>query len=200
MTGPRKRGRPAAGSGPDNRERILEVARKHLAAKGFAGSSLRAIAREAGVDPSLISHYFGGKAGLLVATMQLPFNPLEKIPPVLAGDVEDLGVRLVTTFLDAWDPHRDVFSALLRSTFGSGDPASMPAVQMAQNVVVAGLRGKISGPDADLRATLAIAQLIGIASIRYVARLEPVASAPAELVARWYGPAIQDVLTPSADR
>ncbi|MDQ3156276.1 MAG: TetR family transcriptional regulator [Actinomycetota bacterium] len=200
MTEARRRGRPAAGSGPDQRELILGVARQQLAAKGFAGSSLRAIAREAGVDPSLISHYFGDKAGLLVATMQLPFNPLEKILPVLAGDVEGLGVRLVTTFLEAWDPHRDVFSALLRSTFGSGDPSTMPAVQVAQNVVVKGLRAKLSGPDADIRATLAASQVIGMATLRYVARLEPVASAPAELVARWYGPAIQELLTPSAER
>ena len=198
MTEARKRGRPAAGSGPDQRERILAVARQHLAAKGFAGSSLRAIAREAGVDPSLIGHYFGDKAGLLVATMQLPFNPLEKILPVLASDVEGLGVRLVTTFLGAWDPHRDVFSALLRSTFGSGDPAAMPAVQVAQNIVVKGLQAKLSGPDADIRATLAASQVIGMATLRYVARLEPMASAPADLVARWYGPAIQELLTPPA--
>jgi len=200
MTAGRKRGRPAAGSGPDQRERILEVARRHLAARGFAGSSLRAIAREAGVDPSLIGHYFGDKAGLLVATMELPFNPIEKILPMLAGDVEDLGLRLVTTFLSAWDPHRDVFSALLRSTFGSGDPAAMPAVQLAQSVVVSGLREKLSGSDADLRATLAASQIIGLATIRYIARLEPVASAPVEIVARWYGPAVQELLTPSAER
>lgn len=200
MTEARKRGRPTTGSGPDKRERILAVARQHLAAKGFAGSSLRAIAREAGVDPSLISHYFGDKSGLLVATMELPINPIEKILPVLASDIEGLGIRLVTAFLEAWDPHRDVFSALLRSTFGSGDPSAMPAVQVAQNVVVKGLRDKLSGPDADIRATLAASQVIGMATLRYVARLEPVASAQVELVARWYGPAIQELLTPSAKR
>lgn len=192
----RGRGRPA-GEASDTRDRIIDVARRQLAARGFAGASMRAIAREADVDPSLISHYFGDKAGLLVATMQLPFNPIEVISPVLAGPVEGMGVRLVTAFLTAWDPHRDVFSALLRSTFGSGEPATMPALQVAQNVIATSLRTKIDGPDADIRATLTAAQMIGMASLRYVARIEPLASALIEDVARSYGPAIQELLTPS---
>ena len=56
-----------------------------FAAKGFGGASLRAIAGDAGVDASLISHYFGDKASLLVATMQLPVNPIEKIAAVVEG-------------------------------------------------------------------------------------------------------------------
>jgi len=196
---PRKRGRPATGSGPDTRERILEVARQHLAAKGFAGTSLRAIAREAGVDPSLISHYFGDKAGLLVATMHLPINPLERLMPVLAGGVDGMGLRLVTAFLSAWDPHRDVFSALLRTTLGSGDPGATPVLQLVRNIVVTSLRDRMDGDDAELRATLVAAQLVGMATVRYVARLEPLASAPIEQAARWYGPAIQELITPSAE-
>ncbi len=191
----RGRGRPA-GEAAGTREQIIDVARQHLAAKGFAGTSLRGIARDAGVDPSLISHYFGDKAGLLVATMQLPFNPIDVISSVLEGPVEGMGLRLVTTFLDAWDPHREVFSALLRSTFGAGQPSSMPAIQIAQNVIITGIRSRISGPDADVRATLAAAQIIGMATMRYVAGIEPLASAPAEEIARSYGPAIQQLLTP----
>lgn len=199
MTGTagRKRGRPAAGSGPDTRERILEAARQHLAAKGFAGSSLRAIAREAGVDPSLISHYFGDKAGLLVATMELPVNPLELLVPVLAGGIDGMGRRLISTFLSAWDPHRDVFSALLRTTLGSGDPAATPVLQLVRNIVVASLGDRMASGDAELRATLVASQLVGLATLRYVARLEPVASAPREQVTNWYGPAVQELLTPS---
>lgn len=195
----RGRGRPA-GESSDTRQRIIDVARQHLAAKGFAGTSMRGIARDAKVDPSLISHYFGDKAGLLVATMQLPFSPIEVIAPVLAGPVEGMGLRLVTTFLNAWDPHREVFSALLRSTFGSVAPGTMPASQLAQNVIVAALRGRISGPDADLRASLAAAQIIGLATLRYVALIEPVASAPAERVAQTYGTAIQALLTPDSSK
>jgi len=78
---------------------------------------MRSIAKEAGVDDYLISHYFGDKAQLLVATMELPINPLEKVQGVLAGELDGMGERLIATFLGAWDPRRDVFSTMVRSTF-----------------------------------------------------------------------------------
>ncbi|MBC7631061.1 TetR family transcriptional regulator [Aeromicrobium sp.] len=187
----RGRGRPSGSACEDTRERILAVAREHLAAKGFAGSSMRGIARDAGVDPSLISHYFGDKAGLVVATMELPVNPLERIETVFDGPLEDMGTRLIRTFLDSWDPHRDVFSALIRTTLGTGDPAATPILQVVRNVIVTRLSDRIGGDDAELRATLIASQLIGLASLRYVARLEPVVDASAETVARLYGPALQ---------
>lgn len=192
----RGRGRPSGSANQDTRERILAVAREHLAAKGFAGSSMRGIARDAGVDPSLISHYFGDKAGLLVATMELPINPLEKIETVFDGALEDMGTRLIHTFLDSWDPHRDVFSALIRTTMSSPDPEAAPILQVVRNVIVTRLRDRIGGDDAELRATLIASQLIGMATLRYVVRLEPIVDASAKTVARLYGPALQQLMTP----
>jgi AcrR family transcriptional regulator len=197
MTKPtRRRGRPAAGSASDTRAAILAAARSQFAARGFTGASMRSIAKEAGVDASLISHYFGDKAQLLVATMELPINPLEKVQGVLAGGLDGMGERLIATFLGAWDPHRDVFSTMVRSTLGSQDPHATPVFQLAQNVVVAGLRERMTEADADVRAPLIASQIVGLALMRYVLRLEPVASAPAEEVARTYGAAVQAILTP----
>ena len=59
----------------DTRGAIVEAAKRVFAAKGYDGASLRAIAREAGVDPALVHHYFDGKASLFVAAMALPFDP-----------------------------------------------------------------------------------------------------------------------------
>lgn len=194
---PRRRGRPAAGTSLDTRERILSVARGHFAAKGFAGSSMRSIARDAGVDPSLISHYFGDKAGLLVAMMELPINPLEVIESVFEQGFDGMGARLVHTFLDSWDPHRDVFSALLRTTFGSGDPTAMPILEFLRNVLIVRLHDVLEGEDVDLRAALIAAELIGMTMLRYVVQLEPLASASPQSVADWYGPAMQELMTPT---
>ncbi|MDQ1729856.1 MAG: hypothetical protein QOK10_15, partial [Pseudonocardiales bacterium] len=69
---------------------------------------MRSIAADAGVDPGLIRHYFGDKAGLLVATMQLPINPQEILRRVFAAGPDGLGTRIIRTFLTQWDPHRDV--------------------------------------------------------------------------------------------
>lgn len=189
----RSRGRPSRADGEDRRTAILDVARRQFAAKGYRATSLRAIASEAGVDVSLIGHYFGGKSPLLVATMELPIDPVEKIASVLAGGPDGLAERLLRTFLDAWDPHRDVFSSLVRTTLGSED-AQAPMLQVAREVLVAGVVGVLDGDDRELRAELVASQLLGMATLRYVARLDPIADIPAEDLVRLLAPAMQHVI------
>ena len=68
----------AAGRRPgnvDTKGQIIDAAKRVFAAKGYDGASLRAVAREAEVDPALVHHYFDGKASLFVAAMALPFDP-----------------------------------------------------------------------------------------------------------------------------
>lgn len=187
----RGRGRPA--DDVDRRGAILEAARARFAAHGFAGASMRAIARDAGVDPSLVSHYFGSKEQLLVATMQLPINPVEKIAGVAAGGPDGLAERLLRTFLTAWDDHRDTFSTLIRTTL-SGGADHPPMLELARGVLIGTLLETIPGDDRELRATLIASQLIGMATARYVARLEPLASASVDDVVRLYAPAMQSVI------
>jgi AcrR family transcriptional regulator len=178
------------------RETIVAAARQHFADKGFDGTSVRAIAAEAGVDASLIRHYFGDKAGLLVATMQLPMNPLELIRPMLAQGPDGLGDRIVRTFLTAWDPHRDVISALIRTTGASVDRGA-PVLTMARNVILPAIMQVMDGLDVALRANLIMSQLVGMATVRYVLQLEPLTSAPVEQVVGWYGPRLQSLITPN---
>ena len=194
MTTQRSRGRPVAGSAGDTRAAILAAARSQFAARGLNGTSLRSIAREAGVDASLISHYFGDKAQLLVATMELPVNPIEKIAGVVAGGPDGMAERLLRTFLNAWDPHREVFSTVIRTTLGGGDTEA-PMIQLARSVLIARLLEVLEGDDRELRATLIASQLIGMATLRYVAKLEPLASAPIEDVVAAYAPSMQLIIT-----
>jgi len=186
----RSRGRPAGGTTGDTRAAILAAARSQFAARGLNGASLRSIAREAGVDASLISHYFGDKSQLLVATMQLPVNPVEKIAGVVAGGPDGMAERLLRTFLSAWDPHREVFSTLVRTTLGGGDTEA-PMLQLARSVLIAKLLEVLEGGDRELRATLIASHIIGMATLRYVAKLEPLASAPIEEVVAGYAPSMQ---------
>ena len=186
----RSRGRPAGGTTGDTRAAILAAARSQFAARGFGGASLRSIAREAGVDASLISHYFGDKSQLLVATMQLPVNPIEKIAGVVAGGPDGMAERLLRTFLTAWEPHRDVFSTLVRTTLGGGDTEA-PMLQLARNVLITSLLDVLEGDDRELRATLIAGQLIGMATLRFVVELDPLAKAPIEDVVARYAPPMQ---------
>jgi AcrR family transcriptional regulator len=193
VTGPTRRGRPRSGDTSDRRTAILDAARSQFAARGFAGTSMRSIATQAGVDVSLISHYFGGKDALLVATMQLPVDPVEKISDVITGGTDGLAERLLRTFLDAWDPHREVFSTLIRTTLGSGDPHA-PLLQVARNILIVNVASILEGDDRDLRATLVASELIGMAAVRYVMKLEPLASAGPDDIVRLYAPGIQRLI------
>lgn len=193
MTAQRSRGRPAAGSAGDTKAAILAAARSQFAARGLNGASLRSIAREAGVDASLISHYFGDKSQLMVATMELPVNPIEKIAGVVAGGPDGMAERLLRTFLNAWDPHRDVFSAVIRTTIGGGD-TNAPMIQLARSVLIAKLLEVLEGDDRELRATLIASQLIGMATLRYVAKMPTLADAPIEDVVAAYAPSMQLVI------
>jgi len=186
----RSRGRPAGGTTGDTRAAILAAARSQFAARGFNGASLRSIASEAGVDASLISHYFGDKSQLMVATMQLPVNPIEKIAGVVADGPDGMAERLLRTFLNAWDPHREVFSTLVRTTLGGGDTQA-PMLQLARSVLIAKLLEVLEGDDRELRATLIASHIIGMATLRYVAELEPLADAPIEDVVAAYAPSMQ---------
>ena len=121
----RQRGRRPGG--PDTRAAIVDAARSSFAANGYDKASLRGIARDAGVDPALVHHYFDGKAALFAETMAVPVNPSELIERVLDGDRERLGWRLVDTFLTVWEPpeRRDGLVALVRSSLTSEEAARM---------------------------------------------------------------------------
>jgi len=189
---PRRRGRPSGGA-TDARERILASARSAFADKGFDGASLRAIAADAGVDASLISHYFGDKSGLLVATMQLPLNPVEVIGTVLAGGSDGLARRLLTTLLRTWDEHPDVITGVIRTVLASSDAGS-PFAQMMRSLVLPRLMAVMSGENRELRATLVMSQVAGLAVAKYALQLAPVRDASSEILVDHYAPSLQRLI------
>lgn len=182
---------------PDTREAILDAARAAFAERGFDGASIRAIAATAGVDPALVHHYFGSKDQLFLAAMNAPVNPGELIPRIVAGDRDGLGERLVRLFLGVWDsPAGTAGVALLRSAMSNEWTAKL----LREFLVTQVLRRVLDHLDVDpaelpLRGSLVASQLIGLAVMRHVVRLEPVASAPAETLVAAVAPTVQRYLT-----
>jgi AcrR family transcriptional regulator len=185
--GPAKRG--PRQDGVQAREAILDAARRRFAAQGFEGATMRAIARDAGVDPALVSYYFGSKSGLFVESLRLPVNPSEAIDALLAEGTKDLGTRLITRFLQVWD--NPASGAPLVSVLRSA--ASQPELmrEFLERQIVPRLAGAIGGPDAELRANAVATQMLGLAFARYVLKVEPLASAPPEQVVALIGPTVQ---------
>jgi AcrR family transcriptional regulator len=178
------------------REAILDAARRTFAEQGYQQATIRGVAELAGVDPALVHHYFGTKQDLFVAAVQLPVNPIGQLMAALAEEPEQVGRRLVETFLSIWDhaAEQSPLLALIRSAVADERAAAMLREFITEEVL-GQIAGRLGSPDADLRATLVGSQLIGLAMARYIVRVEPVASAPAAQVAAAVGPTLQRYLT-----
>jgi AcrR family transcriptional regulator len=154
---------------------------------------MRAIARVAKVDPSLIHHYFGTKDQLFAASIDLPFPPAEAVVAVFADGGEDVGRRLARTFFTVWEQEdaRASLLGILRSAMGGEDRA----VDAFRQFITKELQGRIApliaGERPDLRALLMASQLLGVAITRYVVRLDPIARTPIDEIVDLVAPRIQ---------
>lgn len=189
MTSTARRGRRPGT--PDTRAGILAAARAQFAAQGFARTTIRGVAREAGVDPSLVHHYFGSKDDLFVAALELPVDPRTVIGPALAGGIDGAAERLLTAFLSVWDDP-ELQAGLLVVARQMMEPEGhrmlregfLPAV-IVPTAAVLGL------DDPERRMSLVASQVMGLILTRYVLEIEPLASMPAAEVVAALAPTIQ---------
>jgi AcrR family transcriptional regulator len=190
----RRRGRRPAGD--DTRGLILAAARTEFGSRGYDGTTMRGIARAAGVDARLVHHYFDGKEDVFVSALGFPARPQDIVEAVMTGPLDRLGERLARTVLAIWDSPegRDRIVALL-----SGAMSSEAAARMLREFVTRELLGRIAAAlDVDrgeLRASLAASHLVGIAMARVVVKIEPLASLDADELAKIVGPVLQRYLT-----
>jgi AcrR family transcriptional regulator len=181
----------------DTKQSILESARAVFAEAGYDKASVRAIAAAAQVDPALVHHYFGTKEKLFLATMNSPIDPAELIPKAMAGPREQAGERLVALVLSVWDSPAGIAAvALMRSAMSNEWTARL----MREFVVTQVLRRAIAElgideKEAPTRTALVATQIGGLAMIRYVLKVEPIASTSPERLVAAIGPAVQRYLT-----
>ena len=177
----------------DTRGQIITAARQAFAAKGFAGTSMRAIATDAGVDAALIHHYFDSKQQLFLATVALPLELPRIVEEVAAGDRNDLGERLVRTVLGVWDSElQPSLVAAIRTTLT--DPALTHSVGEFLAIEVIGhvlRRDDISPEEANRRAGLVASQILGVLMGRYVLRMPVLANRRTEDLVTEIGPTVQ---------
>jgi AcrR family transcriptional regulator len=172
--------------------RILAAARDEFAEHGWAGTAIRAVARAADVDPALIYHYFGSKEGLLDAATAPPQKWLDSIVKTWATPKADLGEQLIRNVLDSWSDE-DIGSALRAVVLTAAHETKTR--EKLRLVVERGLIGESTlGDDEDerlRRSSLISSQLIGFALLRYVWKIEPIASMPDDEVVAAIAPNLQ---------
>ncbi|MEU7160432.1 TetR family transcriptional regulator [Streptomyces chrestomyceticus] len=196
----RRRGRPPrteAADGPGARERILAAARAEFAARGYEKTSVRGIAKAADVDPALVHHYYGTKEQVFAAAVEVSFAPALNAPEVvLEGGLDGVGERLTRFVFGVWENPvtREPLLAIVRSAL-TNDVAAAVFRKLVARQLLRRIAGELAVPDADLRAELAAAQLVGTALLRYVIKLEPLASADPEQIVARVAPVVQQHLT-----
>ncbi|WP_083884871.1 TetR/AcrR family transcriptional regulator [Nocardia thailandica] len=173
------------------RAAILTAARNRFAADGYGGTTIRAVAADAGIDPSMVMRYFGSKDGLFAAALDLDLD----LPDLAAADPDALGDVLIRRFLAIWeDGDNTVLLILLRSSITDDAVADRFRRIFAEQVLPAVLR--VGDPaDAERRGGLIVTQLLGLALCRYVLRLPPVVDLTPHRIVTDIGPVLQGYLT-----
>ena len=172
--------------------RILTAAREAFAETGWAGTTMRAVARAADVDPALVYHYFGSKEGLLEAATNPPPRWLENVAKTWTTPVSELGSALLRLMLGAWAD--DEVGPLLRAVLQTA--AHEPSTrEKLRRIVESSLIGVsqlgVDERDRMVRSGLISSQIMGLAMMRYVWKIEPVASMSDDEVVSAVAPNLQ---------
>ncbi|BCI52924.1 TetR family transcriptional regulator [Mycolicibacterium litorale] len=157
--------------------RILAAARTAFAEHGAAGTTIRAVARAADVDPALVYHYFTSKERLLDAATDPPQRWLESVARTWTTPLDDLGAALLRLMLGAWadDEIGPVLRAVLQTA--AHEPSTREKLRAIVERSLIGV-SQLGTDDRDrqVRSGLISSQIMGLAMMRYIWRIEPVAS------------------------
>jgi AcrR family transcriptional regulator len=172
---------------------ILDAARALFAEAGFERATIRAVAAAAGVDPALVMQYFGSKEGLFAAAATWSSEhetvlsaPKDQVPAAALRD-------MIEKFEGQGD--REAAVALMRNCLTHPEAARI----MRDEVMcdrAAGVARTIGGDDAELRAGLLGACMIGLGMARYLLEIPAVAGASREDVVRLMEPVLQALVDP----
>ncbi|MER6036170.1 MULTISPECIES: TetR family transcriptional regulator [unclassified Streptomyces] len=199
MTGTtaRRRGRPPRTESAGTRDRILAAAREEFSERGYEKTSVRGIAKAAGVDSALVHHYFGTKEQIFEASVAVAFAPALDVPDAIAEvPPAEVGERLTRFFLGVWEnpTTRTPLLAILRSAVNN-EAAAAVFRRLVATQVLRRVAAQVDLPDPELRTELAAAQLVGAAMMRHVIKLEPLASVDLEQIIARVAPVVQSHLT-----
>jgi AcrR family transcriptional regulator len=193
--GARRRGGRRPGSSP-SRQKILEVARLAFAANGYAETSLRGIAREAGVDPSLIVQLFGSKPGLFSAVVEWPFDASQVGAQIREVSPAKVGEYVARVFIGHWDrdEHRNPIVSLIHAALSDSAAAAMLREFITVNLTLPAVE-RVDADRPQLRAALLASQLLGFGLSRYVLAFDGLTAASSEELIAALGVTLQNTCT-----
>jgi AcrR family transcriptional regulator len=179
-----------------SRDAVLAAAKRRFAEHGYEKTTLRDIARDAHVDASMVLYLFGSKAELFRESLRLILDP-NVLAAAIAGDDRDVGARVVRAYLQMWEHPETGPSMVSMLQSATSNPDAHEAfrgfVQTYVSPVVSGALG--GGEHARLRTMLTATSLVGMAMLRYVIQVPPLAALSGDEVVTLIGPTVQRYLT-----
>ncbi|OBK25836.1 TetR family transcriptional regulator [Mycobacterium asiaticum] len=157
--------------------RIVAAARDEFAMHGWAGTTIRAVARAADVDPALVYHYFGSKEGLLDAATNPPQKFLDNVAKVWTTPTGQLGRALVEVLLANWADEEigPTLRAILQTA--AHEPTTREKLRrVVENSLIGVSHLGNDERDRLVRSGFISSQLMGFALMRYIWKIEPLAS------------------------
>lgn len=176
-------------SSADTKAAILAAARERFAADGYEKATIRAIAADATIDPTMVMRYFGNKEGLFAAaaTFELKFPDMGALPR------DQVGAAMVGHFLDLWETNEGL-QVLLRTGVTNEAAAERMRTIFATQLAPVVLSLTSDPAQAPLRAGLAASQILGMALSRYILKFPPIVALSREEIVEWLGPTLQRYL------
>jgi AcrR family transcriptional regulator len=174
------------------RAAIAEAARRQFALAGYDRATMRGIAAEAGVDPALISHYYGSKRQLFASVVELPVDPAAAVPALLSGPPETLGDRMIRMVLGVLEDERarSRLIGLIRAGASEPEAARIMRERFGEELLTVAAE-QLESDQPRLRAALVNSLIMGLVMSRYIVRIEPLASASPDQIAAALGPVLQ---------
>lgn len=173
------------------REQIKRVAESQFIARGYDGTTMRSIAKGAGCDPAMVSYYFGSKQRLFRDCFDLPLDPLQQILQLWEPGLEGIADRLLDFAFTLYEERltKDRMKALMRALITDSETTQRFRAYMSENLLKGGAEVLntlqiASGQEVNeeletnLQALIEIlmSMIYGVATMRYIVQLEPVAS------------------------
>ena len=153
------------------KQRILDAARQQFARDGYERTTIRSVATEAEIDPSMVMRYFGNKEGLFAAAANFDL----RLPNLAEVAPKSRGRELARHFLKIWgEPGGGGFAILLR-TAATNESAAQRMRDIFREQVVPAIAA-VAPDSAQARAALITTQLLGMAYCRHVLNLPPLAA------------------------
>ncbi len=172
---------------------ILAAAREQFAETGFERTTIRSVAAAVAVDPALVMQHFGSKDALFAACARWSSDH----ETLLAATRDEVPAAALSDLLGKFedDEDRESAVALMRSclTHPEANRVMREEVFRARADAVA---RTVEGEDAELRAGLLGACMMGLALSRYVMEMPVVAGASREDIQRIMEPVLRELVDP----